>query len=451
MTKFTKTITLLFAILSIMPAIAQEKMIDEVAAVVGDNIILFSDIESQYMQYRMQGKIAGGSAIRCQILEDMLFQKLLLHQAEIDSVEVSESQVESTMDNRMRYYIAQFGSQEKLEEFYKKSVLEIKDELRTSVREQLRGDNVRNTIVGSLKITPAEVKKFFSQLSSDSIPDVGTEYEIGQIVKIPEVSIGEKLATREKLKTLRERIINGENFTSLAVLYSEDPGSASKGGELGFHGRGELYPPFEAVAFSLKNKGDLSELVETQAGFHIIQLIERRGDYINCRHILLRPKVDPYALTKARMTLDSIATQIKADSITFNAAALKYSEDPGKINGGLLINPYTSNTKFEADQLDPKVFFTADNLEVGEVSNPVSFVDEENNEGYRLLYLKSKTSPHKANIKDDYNRLQEIALEKKKIKVLNNWIDNQVSKTYIKINPKYAQCTFNHTWTKQAQ
>jgi len=294
----------LFCVFSIN---AQEVIIDQVVAIVGDKIILESEVETQYVQYRMQGDIRGSSsAVKCEIMENMVFQKLMVNQAEIDSVEVSDSQVESEMDRRLRYYISQFGSQEKLEEFYQKSLIEIKEEFKEMVKEQMMVENVQHSITQDVKITPTEVRSYFKSIPKDSIPLVNSEVEIGQIVKQPPINVKEKIAIKEKLVEIRNRIIEGEAFSTLAVLYSEDPGSAKNGGELGLYGRGELYPEFEAVAFKLE-KDELSEIVETEAGYHILQLIERKGDYVNVRHILLRPKVSPFDLVAAKSTLNRFA------------------------------------------------------------------------------------------------------------------------------------------------
>jgi peptidyl-prolyl cis-trans isomerase SurA len=432
--------------LMISAAKAQEKLIDEIVAVVGSNIILYSDIETEILQYRMQGKIPPGSSARCQLLESLLYQKLLLNQAELDSVEVSDSKVEADMDNRMRYYIQQFGSQDKLEQFYHKSVLEIKDELRELVRDQMKIEVVQSKIMGDIKVSPAEVKAYFNRLPKDSMEMVNTVYQIGQIVKKPPVSVDELSASYEKIKTLRERILKGEKFSTLAILYSEDPGSAAKGGELGMFNRGTMYPEFEAAAFSLKEPGEVSDIIKTEAGYHIIQLIERKGDYINVRHILIQPKVSPEDLEKARKELDSVRALIVNHTMTFQEAALKFSDDPDKINGGLLINPKNNTTTFEADQLEPSLFFIIDNLEVGEVSQPVKFLTDEGKEAYRLLYLKTRTEPHRLNLNDDYNRIQIMALTEKQNKTIMQWVNEKIKTTYIKINDKYKDCEFQNKW-----
>lgn len=424
----------------------QKQVIDQVAAVVGKNVILQSDIENQYIQYRLQRGISGSAeTIRCQILEDLLFQKLMLNQAEIDSVEVTDEQINQEMERRLRYFINELGSQEKLEAYYNKSTNEIKNELRRLVKDQMLVQEVQNGIMNSVEVTPSEIKNYYRTMPSDSIPMVNTEYEIAQIVKKPPISIDEKLKVKERLFDLRKRILEGERFSTLAVLYSEDPGSARKGGELGFYGRGELYPEFEAVAFTLKD-GEISEIVETEAGFHIIQMIERRGEYVNVRHILLMAKVSPVALEKAKNELDSIAIQIRSGELSFEDAVEKYSDDEAKGKSGLLLNPYTGSTLFEADDLDQQVSFVIDKLHVGELSDPVPMITEEGKDAYRLLMLKRKTTPHKANLRDDYNRIQVWALQKKKQEAVDNWIREKSNSAYVRINENFTDCDFDYNW-----
>jgi len=424
---------------------SQEQVIDEVVAVVGANYILQSDIEAQYIQFRMQGGITDARATRCQILEDLLFQKLMLNQAELDSVVVTDEQIEQTMDARFRYYIQQFGSQEKLEQFYKKSLIEIREEFKTLVKEQLMVDEVQQKIIKDLKVTPSEVRAYFNSLPKDSIPLIDTEYEVGQIVKEPAINKEELEATRERLKSLRDRIMKGESFGTLAVLYSDDPGSAKKSGEIGFVGRGQLYPEYEAAAFGLK-KGEISEIIKSKAGYHIIQLIERRGEQINTRHILLMPKISDSDIQKASKLLDSVAGLVREKKMTFEEAALKFSDDPGKINGASMVNQSTGNTRFLEDQLDPKVFFSISKLQVGEISRPVAMLNEESKQTLNLYYLKSKSEPHKANLRDDYSTIMEWAMNKKRGDTINKWISEKIAKTYFRINDSYLNCKFKHTW-----
>lgn len=449
--KFLKNILILiFSLAAISGAEARMQsdtvIIDEVVAVVGKNFVLRSDIENQYIQMRMQGGIKGTeSKVKCQILENLLFEKLMLHKAEIDSIEVTPDQVSSELDRRMRYFIQQFGSQEKLEEYYGKSILEFKDELRGVVADQLLGNQVQEEITLNTQVTPSEVRKFFKDMPKDSIPLISSVVEVAQIVKKPPITYEEKFDVKERLRKLRERVLNGESFEALARLYSEDPGSAKQGGDIGLHGRGELYPEFEAVAFKLE-PGEVSGIVETEAGFHIIQGIQLRGEFVRVRHILIRPKVSPVEMAKARNFLDSIAGLIRNDSVSFEDAVRKYSTDPSKNNGGILINPMTGAAQWPVDQLDPKVFFVIDKMEVGELSTPVLMQDESGEEAYRLLYLKRRTKPHRANLDEDYNQIQEWALQMKKQETLVEWISKNAKKAYIKISGEFSGCDFEQKW-----
>jgi peptidyl-prolyl cis-trans isomerase SurA len=427
---------------------SQEKkeVIDKVVAIVGKNIILLSDIENQYLNYKLQGELSGSpEEMKCSIFEDLLFQNLLVAEADVDSIVVENSQVNSELDRRISMFINQFGSQEKLERYYNKTLPEIKSELFKIIKNQLLAQQEQQKIIGDVSVTPSEIKTFYKNIPEDSLPLIKTEYVIQQIVKEPPISIEEKLRVKEQLLDLRKRILKGENFSTLAILYSEDPGSAKKGGELGFYGRGQLYPEFEAAAFKLK-EGEISDVVETEAGYHIIQLIERKGDYINVRHILLVPKVSPLDLLKARNELDSIASLIRHDSITFDKAVIKFSDDPNKNNGGYLLNPYTGGTSFEAEQLDPQVAFVIEKLKPGEISNPVPMKTEKQQDAYRILYLKHKTPPHRANLKDDYPKIQEWALQNKQKEAIDKWVDEKSKTTYIKIDDSFKKCKFKFDW-----
>lgn len=424
----------------------QQQVIDKIVAVVGNNIIMQSDIEEQYMQYRMQGGIKGSaSSIRCEILEDMLFRKLMLNQAELDSITVSDEQIDSEVDRYIRYYLSQFGSQEKLEKYYDKPMKDIKNDLRDMLKEKQLMEEVQRKIVEGVNATPSDVREFYNNIPKDSIPMVSAQYEIAELVKKPPITLDEKLAVKERLYGLRSRILKGERFSTMALLYSEDPGSAKKGGELGFKGRGELVPEFEAAAFALKD-GEISEVVETEYGYHIIQLIERRGDYINVRHILLTVKVSPEALQTAYNELEYIANLIRNDSLTFDEAVKVHSDEDDKTNGGYLINPVTGGTLFAAEDLDQQVSVVINRLQVGEVSDPVPMKTKNDKDAYRLLMIKKKTTPHKANLKEDYALIQQWTMQKLRQDAINKWIDAKSSKAYVKISDDYKDCDFNFDW-----
>ena len=456
----SKAIHLLFAILlwgTVTYAQDQKvQTIDKVVAVVGKNIILQSDVENQYVQYRMQGGPEGsGNELRCGILEELLFQKLMLNQAEMDSLQVTDDEVENELSRRINELVGQVGSQEKLESYFNKTMTEIKDELRRMVKDKMLQDQVRADILKGVAVTPAEVKEFFRKQPKDSLPMVGTEYEIAQIVKRPPVSIDEKLRIKDQLYQIRKRILEGESFSTMAILYSEDPGSAKKGGELGFTGRGEFAPEFEAVAFNLRD-GEISEVVETQFGFHIIQLIERRGDYVNCRHILLTAKVPVEALEKAQSELDSVARMIRDGEMTFEEACLKYSDDDAKTNGGYIVNPAYGGNRIGMQDLPEleayfpelkNLSFVIGRLEVGVVSDPLPMTTSDNNDAFRLVMVKKKIDAHQVNLKDDYWRIQNWALNQKNQEVIRRWINERAKKAYIRIDEDYAGCDWQFDWS----
>lgn len=457
---------LLFFVASLLATAvsAQEpktQVVDKVVAVVGKNIILQSDVESQYMQYRMQGNIEGsGSAMRCAILEELLFQKLMLNQAEMDSLTISDNEVDMELNRRISELIGRAGSQEKLESYFNKTMPEIKDELRRLVKEKSLQDKVRAGILEGVVVTPAEVKAFYRSLPVDSLPMVGTEYEIMQIVKRPPVSIDQKLAVKNQLYEIRKRILEGESsFSTMAILYSEDPGSAKKGGELGFTGRGEFAPEFEATAFNLRD-GEISEVIETQFGYHIIQLIEKRGDYVNCRHILLTAKVPVESLEKAQRELDSAAMLIRNGDMTFEEACKKFSDDDSKINGGFIVNPMAGGYRIGLQDIQEleeypgyeefkNLSFVVSKLDEGVVSDPVPMMTSDNKDAFRLVMVKKKYDAHKANLTDDYWRIQTWALNQKNQEVIQDWIRKKAKKAFIRVDEDFADCDFQFEWQRK--
>jgi peptidyl-prolyl cis-trans isomerase SurA len=427
-------------------AAAQDIVVDRIIAIVGKNMILESEVEAQYLQEKMQGNIEGSARnARCLILQKMLRDNLLLNQAELDSIVVSETDVERSLDQRLRYFVSQFGSQEKLEEYYGKSIIEIKEEFRDMVKNYMLVEQVETEITKNVFVTPSDVKDFYRNIPPDSIPLISARVEMTQIIIIPPISMEQKVIIKEKLRDLRRRVVEGENFATLAILYSEDPGSAAKGGEIGFFGRGELYPEYEAAAFKLE-EGEMSEIVESKAGFHIIQLIERKGDYINTRHILLQTKPSPVDLDQARIKLDSILVQINNGKITFEEAAAKFSDDPGKTSGGFIINPYDGTTWFEMDQLDPQLSFVINKLDVGQISSPVPTQSEEGKEAFRLVKLNARIEPHRANLVDDYSMITDWALQNKKQRRIMEWVNKNVENAYIMVVDDYKTCEFDYNW-----
>lgn len=452
-------IALMLLALPMMAQNRQPQVIDKVVAVVGKNIILQSDIENQYIQYRMQGLTDGtGKEVRARILEDLLLQKLMLNQAEMDSITVTDDQVEAQMDQRIRYFVTRLGSQEKLEEQFGKSMSEIKEEVRQAVKDQMLQEQVQAKIMQNVVVTPKEVKDFFNDIPNDSLPLIQPEYEIVQIVKRPPVSIDEKLQVKDRLYQIRKRILEGESsFSTMAVLYSEDPGSARQGGELGFAGKGVYATEFENVAFNLRD-GEISDVVETQFGFHIIQLIERRGETVNCRHILLTAKVPVEALEKAQNQLDSVAQLIRNGDMTFEEACKKFSDDDSKNNGGYLTNAGTGGNwlslkdmqQLEAEYPEYKnLAFVVSRLEVGEVSDPLPMTTNENNDAFRLIMVKRKTEVHQANLKDDYTLIQNWAIGQKRQEAIGKWVSNKAAKAYIHLDDAYKDFDFYYDWNFQ--
>lgn len=423
-----------------------QKIVDKVVAIVGENAILYSDIENQYLQYLMQGNTANSENIRCQIFEELLFGKLLLNQAQLDSIEISDDQVESEMDRRLQYFISQIGSQEELEKYYNKSIAEIKNDLRSVIREQILTQQVKGNITSSIKITPSEVKKYYNDIPKDSLPLIGSEIKYAVITKKPVVTAEEKAYAKQKIQKLRDRIMKGEDFATLAKIYSEDPGSALKGGELGDFSRGVMYPEFEAAAFALQ-KGEVSPVIETDAGYHILKLIKRKGEYINVRHILIQTKVSPLSIKKTQLFMDSVYQLIASGKMTFEEAALKFSDDDYRSTGGVAINPNTGNNSFTPQEIDKDLFFKLDKMDVGGVSKPLTLRDDQNKAVIKIVKLVHRTSPHKASLKTDYGKIQEVALQQKKADAISDWINERTAETYILIvDKKLKQCKFMYHW-----
>lgn len=440
---------LLFCLISIT-ALSQNEgvVLDKVVAVIGKNVILMSDVENQYSQMKNQGGANDNS--KCEIFEELMYQKLLLDQAQKDSIEVTEGEIEDNLDRRIRYFVSQIGSEQKLEEFYKKTISEIKDDFREVIARQMLSDRMQGSLTQSVKVTPTEILKFYKKIPVDSLPKINKQIVLEQIVKYPPINETEKLSIKEKLRSYRERVMKGEKFSTLAVLYSEDLGSARKGGELGFVGRSDLVPQFAAVAFKLKEPNDMSRIVETEFGFHIVQLIEKRGELMNLRHILLKPKVSPLDMQKAQSFIDSVRTLIATDSIAFDFAANKYSEDKAtNKNGGLMINPMTGNSVFENEQLTPSVAYAIRGLKEGDLTRAFKAKDERGQEVYKILRIKQIIEPHTASIDKDYQLIQDICLGDKKRRFVDLWIKRKQASTYMKINEEYKGCTFKHKgWIK---
>lgn len=452
-----RTITLLKPILLLISVIisaatyAQDNIIDQVVWVVGDEAILKSEVEEERLNALMEHRDLDGDPY-CVIPEQLAIQKLFLNQAEIDSIEVTESEVIARLDAQLNFMIQQIGSEEKVEEYFNKTMTQIREKLRQNIHDGLKAQRMQQEIVGEIKVTPAEVRNFFNQLPYDSIPYIPTNVEVQIITREPKVPQKEVDAVKAQLREFTDRINSGEtSFSTLALLYSEDPGSRMRGGELGFMGRGQLLPEFANVAFNLQDPNKVSKIVETEYGFHIIQLIEKRGDRINCRHILLRPHIPSEAIDSAMLTLDSIADNIRNAKYTFEQAALYLSDDKDtRLNNGLMPNPYDNTSKFEMQQLPQEIARVVDALKVGEISDPFTMVTDNGMEVCAIVKLKTKTEGHKATISEDYQRLKDLVTQQMGEEKLKEWIKEKLKTTYVRIDPAWRNCDFKYEgWIKE--
>ncbi|TFH39265.1 MAG: peptidylprolyl isomerase [Bacteroidia bacterium] len=440
-------IALFFTIGLLYPLSAQ--LIDEISAVVGDETILLSEIESLVLTQRSTGDRTPIDRLRCQVLEDLMVQKLFLDQARLDSIVVTDDDVDRMLDMRLSDFIMRAGSEQNLEQYYNKSMVEIKRDLRKMMRNELLTQEMQRSLAIDLSTTPAEVRRFYNRQRPDSLPLLPARVEISIIQVDPPGNDENKLETRQRLLDLRRRIIEGESFKALAILYSEDEGTASRGGETGFTTRGNLDKAYADEAFSLK-KNTVSKVVESQFGFHIIELIERNGDMINTRHILMRPKVKPEQVQKASSKLDSIANLIRNDSITFDRASYFFSSDrDSRLNGGKYVSPDTRENLIEIDKLEPDVYRVVRQLQIGEISDPFKTTDKSGNSVFWIVKLDKQTEPHRANPKDDYSYLEELTLSDKRSGVYMDWIQEKMVVTYIRISDQFKTCKFaNEGWLK---
>ena len=429
--------------------ITEDRILDRVVAVVGNQPVLLSDVEEQYFQMQARGMYPKDDE-KCKIFEQLLFQKMLVVQAEIDSVEVAEKQVEAEVDSRIEQFVRQIGSEKALEEYFGKSIPEIKENFKDPVREQLIARKMQGEITSEIKITPSEVKKYFAEIPKDSLPIIDATFEIAQIVKKPEMSADEKKALRERLEGFRKRIVeNGEDFKTLAVLYSDDPSSAKVGGLMAGVSRNDLVPEFATAVFNLE-LNEVSEVVETEYGLHIIKLEDKQGDKVDFRHILLFPQISSQTKLKAKDELDSIANVIRTDTLTFAQAAVKFSDDENtRLGGGSLINPYNGSNQFEAKYIEPSINYALRDLKVGEISDAFEAKDQTGQSSYKIIYLKNKTKAHTVNMQDDYQMIQDMALESKKQTEIKRWVEEKQKETYIKIEGNFKNCKFDFNgWIK---
>lgn len=435
---------------AVAPLRAQdEPVIDKVVAVVGKNIVKLSDVENSFVSVRMRQGYNNSLENRCNILESVMISKLMAHKGELDSTEVTDEEIASNVQNYLKYYERQYGSREGIRQATGYTYDEMKDLLTKMIRQQWLVQRVQADLTSNVKITPHEVSEYFKSIPQDSIPTIEETFEIAEIVRKPVVSEDERERVRLELNKMRERIISGESsFSMIATLYSEDPVSAKKGGELGFFTRGDMVSEFETAAFSLK-PGEVSPVIETQYGFHILQLIERRGNTLNCRHILMIPKVSSEDLLRNRILLDSIAQEIRLGHITFAEAAKQYSDNSNKIQGGVVTHPSRGGNKFTIDEL--KQLYSGINfsqMNAGEVSNATAMKTEENHDAYRIVTVTRRNPEHKANLTDDYDRIYYAALESAKQERILSWAQKTIKNTYIHIDDEFKDCNFRLKWTE---
>ncbi|MCW3125866.1 MAG: Peptidylprolyl isomerase [Bacteroidetes bacterium] len=430
---------------------AQHNNADKVISVVGDNIILQSEVDVQYFQQQQNATgMPLDSDAKCRILDGLLLDKMFLAQANLDSLIVSQEEIDGELDRRVKYFMSVFGSKEKMEAYYGKSVAEMKEDFTEDIKNQLLSDKMKAKVFTGLKVSPQEVKDFFAKIPKDSIPYFNSELEIGQVVMFPKITDEEKDVARKKLEKIKKDIEAGADFSLQAILYSEDPGSASNGGDLGIIERGELVPEFEGVAFRL-DPHKMSDLVETPFGFHLIIVDEKKGNKLKLRHILIKPKTSLADLALVKNKIDSVQHQLAVDSMSFREAVALYSDDEGlKLNGGLMVNPKTQGTFFEKSEVDGTLIFTLDRLKVGQYSEVLPFTNMdktgEKKEGYRVIYLKSETKPHKADPSTDYSKIQSAAKQKKQQDELTKWIKLNKNHIFIKIDPSYYNCEPIKKW-----
>lgn len=430
---------------------AQDNVIDEVVWVVGDEAILKSDVEEARLSALYENRKFDGDPY-CVIPEELAVQKLYLHQAVLDSIEVSESEVIQRVDALTNQYIQAIGSREKMEEYFNKTSTQIRETLRENARGGITVQKMQQQLVGEVKVTPAEVRRYFKDLPQDSVPYVPTQVEVQIVTQQPKIPISEIEDVKRQLREYTDRVNKGEmDFSTLALLYSEDKGSAMKGGELGFMGKGQLVPEYANVAFNLQDPKKVSKIVESEFGFHIIQLIEKRGDRINTRHILLKPKVSSKELNDACLKLDSIADDIRKEKFTFDQAAAALSHDKDTRNNyGLMPNPQTQTSKFEMQELPQEIAKVVDQMNVGEISKAFTMVNEKDGkEVCAIVKLKSRVNGHKATISEDYQNLKEIVLDQRRQNMLEKWILEKQKRTYVRINDNWKKCDFKYPgWIK---
>ncbi len=429
---------------------AQKVLIDDVVAIVGDDAILRSDIEYQYEQAIIDGANYGGD-MKCYIFEQLLIQKLMVNQAKLDSIIVSDSEVTNQVDARINYYVQQVGGQDKLEEYFNKPISQIKRDQMELVRSQMIAQRMQSEITKDIKITPSEIRNYYNAMPEDSLPYISAQYELAQIVLYPAVEQTEIDRVKDRLRDFQRQVAEGRDFATLAVLYSEDKGSAPRGGDLGWYTKAGFVPEFSAVAFNMHEKGKVSKIVETEYGYHIIQLVDRKGDRINCRHILMKPKLTAENKAKAVEFLDTVYSSLSQNKLTFEEAASRFSmdKDSRSFGGGMVIQN-DGTVKFQLNEIPAEIAKAIQGLKDGEFSKPFFMVDERRSKDtYRIVMLKKRHEPHRANMSDDYSLLQEMMEERKRKDAVDEWIRKRQKEIYVNISPEWQNCDFQYNgWVR---
>ena len=436
--KYLLSLLIFFSVITLELRGQSGVVVDEIIGRVDDYIVLRSELESTYLDILSRGERISGNT-KCAVLKDLITTKLLVAKAEIDSVLVDDSQVDQELNSRMALIINQIGSEEEIERYYNKTIAEFKRELFDDIKEQLVARKMRQEVLNEIEVSPEEVKEFYDGIPRDSLPYFSTQVKVSQIVKSPEVGREQKEKVRNELISIRDRILNGESFEILATLYSQDPGSAQNGGNLGFVGRGAFQPEFEAEVFRLK-PGEISMPIETQFGYHIIQLIEKRGNLFNSRHILLQPDFSDEDVAKTIKFLDSLKEVAYSDSVTFEELAREYSDDKFTSSFGGYFTDAMGGENVLVEELDPVIFFTIDTMDVGDISVPFESRTDDGKLAYKLIYYKEKIPPHLGNLESDYQRFRTFSLNKKQNEELNEWFEDAKKEVFIKIDPEYDPC-----------
>ncbi|MEA1886151.1 MAG: peptidylprolyl isomerase [Bacteroidota bacterium] len=439
----------LISVLFTLTASSQEYLIDEVSAIIGDETVYLSDVENMVLQQVTMGDRRPTDRIRCEVFEDLMVQLLFLDQARLDSIVISNDDINRMLDERLNDFVLRAGSEENLEEYFNKSMVEIRRDLRPMMKNQRLASQVQSNLAMDITITPEEVRRFYESIPADSLPLIPARVKISLIQIDPPGLEQSKLETRQRLLDLRRRIIERESFRALAVLYSEDEESASNGGEIGFQVRANLDKAYADEAFSLK-KNQVSKVVESEYGFHIIELIERRGDMVNTRHILIKPKIKPEQAIEAKNKLDSIADLIRSDSLSFREAAYMFStHKDSRMNGGVYVTPDTRESLIEIDRLPQQMYMVVRDMKINEISEGFQMKDQMGNTVFRIIKLNKQTEPHIVNLNDDYNYLKELALANKRSGIYQDWVRKKMEMTYIRISDKFKTCKFrNEGWLK---